>query len=64
MRIDSCMLAWFECELDGIVHLPFCLFLIFTMFLSLEPPRVANGCRAGEDMAIVDISKPSHYVDW
>ncbi len=64
VRIDSCMLAWFEWKLDGIVHLPFCLFLTFTMFLSLEPPRVANGCRAGEDIAIVDISKLSHCVDW
>jgi len=27
------------------------------MFLSLNPLREANGCRAGEDIATVDISK-------
>ena len=32
--------------------LPFCLFLILVIFLSLAPPREANGRRAGEAMVV------------
>lgn len=34
------------------IDLPFCLFLMFIMFLSLAPPREANGRRAGEAMVV------------
>ena len=38
--------------------LPFCLFLILVIFLSLAPPREENGIRAGEAMIVtVVISK-------
>ena len=40
------------------IVLPFCLFLILVIFLSLAPPREANGRRAGEAMVVtVVISK-------
>ena len=35
-----------------LVVLPFCLFLILVIFLSLAPPREANGRRAGEAMVV------------
>ena len=40
------------------IFLPFCLFLILVIFLSLAPPREANGRRAGAAMVVtVVISK-------
>lgn len=30
------------------------------MFLSLDPPREAKGCRGGEDIATVDMLGPLH----
>ena len=35
------------------IVLPFCLFLILVMFLSLAPPREAKGRRAGEAMVVI-----------
>lgn len=34
------------------IDLPFCLFLILVIFLSLAPPKDANGIRAGEAVAV------------
>lgn len=34
------------------INLPFCWFLILVIFLSLAPPKDANGIRAGEAMAV------------
>ena len=34
------------------IDLPFCLFLILVIFLSLAPPREANGRRAGDAMVV------------
>lgn len=34
------------------INLPFCFFLMLVIFLSLAPPREANGKRAGEAMVV------------
>ena len=34
------------------IHLPFCLFLMLVMFLSLVPLKEAKGRRAGEAMVV------------
>lgn len=33
-------------------HIPFCLFFILVIFLSLAPLKEANGCRAGDAIAV------------
>lgn len=39
-------------EVEDSIDLPFCLFLILVIFLSLAPPSEANGIRPGGAMVV------------
>lgn len=56
------MLRPSERYVKELIDLPFCLFLMLTIFLSLDAPREANGRRAGEGM-VVTVVMLSRYLE-